>query len=57
MAKKKKNLILIIPAFLLIGTAIGLQTKGVFKQALIGLIVGIIVYFFLKLRNKKINNQ
>lgn len=57
MAKKKKNLILIIPAFLLIGTAVGLQTKGVFKQALIGLIVGIIVYFFLKLRNKKINNQ
>ena len=56
MANKKKNLILIIPAFLLMGTAIGIQTKGVIKQTIIGLIVGIIVYFFLKYRNKKINN-
>lgn len=56
MAKKKKNLILIIPAFLLIGTAVGIQTKTPIKQTLIGLIVGIIVYFFLKYRNNRINN-
>ena len=41
MAKKKNNIILVIPAFLLIGIAIGIQTKELFKQALIGLIVGI----------------
>ena len=55
MAKKKKNLILIIPAFLLIGTAVGIQTKGVLKQAFIGLIVGVLIYFFLRYRNKKLN--
>jgi biopolymer transport protein ExbB/TolQ len=55
MAKKKKNIILIIPAFLMMGAAIGIQTKGVLKQTLIGLIVGIIIYFFLKYRNKNIN--
>ncbi len=55
MAKKKNNLILIIPAFLLMGTAIGIQTKNLFKQMIIGLIVGIIVYFFLRYRNKKLN--
>lgn len=57
MAKKKNNIILIIPAFLLIGTAIGIQTKDLFKQMIIGLIVGIIVYFFLKNRNNKIKNK
>lgn len=57
MTKKKNNLILIIPAFLLMGTAIGIQTKELFKQAAIGLIVGIIVYFFLRYRNRKINNK
>ncbi|WP_297805953.1 hypothetical protein [uncultured Polaribacter sp.] len=57
MAKKKKNLILIIPAFLIMGAAIGIQTKDVFKQTLIGLVVGIIIYFFLKYRNKKINSN
>lgn len=55
MTKKKNNLILIIPAFLLIGIAIGIQTKTPIKQTLIGLIVGIIVYFFLRYRNKNIN--
>jgi len=55
MAKKKNNLILIIPAFLLMGTAIGIQTKTPIKQTIIGLIVGIIVYFFLRYRNKRIN--
>ena len=55
MEKKKKNLILIIPAFLIMGSAVGIQTKGILKQTLIGLVVGIIVYFFLKYRNKKIN--
>ena len=53
MTKKKNNLILIIPAFLLMGTAVGIQTKDLFKQMIIGLIVGIIVYFFLRYRNKK----
>ena len=57
MAKKKKNLIIIIPAFLIMGGAIGIQTKAVFKQTLIGLLVGIIIYFFLKYRNKKINSN
>lgn len=55
MTKKKNNIILIIPAFLLMGLAIGIQTKELFKQATIGLIVGAIVYFFLKYRNKKLN--
>jgi len=57
MAKKKKNLILIIPAFLMMGAAIGIQTKDILKQALIGLVVGIIIYFFLKYRNKKLDNN
>lgn len=56
MAKKKNNLILIIPAFLLMGAALGIQTKTPIKQMIIGLIVGIIVYFFLKYRNSRINN-
>ena len=55
MEKKKKNLILIIPAFLIMGSAVGIQTKGILKQTLIGLVVGIMIYFFLKYRNKKIN--
>ena len=57
MTKKKNNLILIIPAFLLMGTAIGIQTKTVIKQTIIGLIVGIIIYFFFKIRNNKINKK
>ena len=57
MTKKKNKLYLIIPAFLLMGIAIGIQTKTVFKQAAIGLIVGVIVYFFLSYRNKKINKK
>ncbi len=55
MTKKKNNLILIIPAFLLIGTAIGVQTQSVFKQSVIGLIVGVVVYFFLRHRNRKLD--
>ncbi len=57
MTKKKNNIILIIPAFLLIGTAIGIQTKDLFKQMSIGLIVGVIVYFFLRNRNKKLKSN
>ncbi len=57
MAKKKKNIILIIPAFVIMGAAIGIQTKGILKQTLIGLLMGIIIYFFLKYRNKKISNK
>jgi hypothetical protein len=57
MAKKKKNLILIIPAFLLMGAAIGIQTKGILKQTLIGLLMGVIIYFFLRYRNKNINKK
>tara|TARA_R110002074_G_scaffold350599_1_gene521579 strand:+ start:337 stop:507 length:171 start_codon:yes stop_codon:yes gene_type:complete len=56
MTKKKNNIILIIPAFFLMGAVIGIQTKELFKQAAIGLIVGVIIYFFLKYRNKKLNN-
>ena len=57
MKKKNKNLISIIPAFLLMGVVICIQTQSVIKNSVIGLIVGIIVYFFLKSRNKKINNK
>lgn len=57
MSKKKNNLVLIIPAFLLMGTAIGIQSKNLFKQMIIGLVVGIIVYFFLRYRNNKINKK
>ena len=57
MAKKKNNLISIIPAFLIMGAAIGIQTKTILRDTVIGLIVGIIVYFFLKHRNKIINNK
>lgn len=55
MTKKKNNLILIIPAFFLIGVSLGIQTKSLFKQAVIGLIVGILIYFFLSYRNKNSN--
>jgi biopolymer transport protein ExbB/TolQ len=55
MAKKKNNIILIIPAFLLMGVALGVQTKSIIKHTVVGLIVGILVYFFLLYRNKKIN--
>jgi|TARA_B110000483_G_scaffold46940_1_gene58567 hypothetical protein len=57
MAKKKSNLITIIPAFLLMGAAVGIQTTTILRDTVIGLIVGIIVYFFLKHRNKIINNK
>ena len=57
MAKKKSNLITIIPAFLLMGAAVGIQTTTILRDTLIGLIVGIIIYFFLKHRNKIINNK
>jgi hypothetical protein len=55
MAKKKNNLISIIPAFLMMGAAVGIQTKNIITHSIIGLIVGIIVYFFLTYRNKNIN--
>ena len=42
--KKKKNLISIIPAFLLMGAAVGIQTKNLTKHAVIGFIVGIIAH-------------
>jgi biopolymer transport protein ExbB/TolQ len=57
MTKKKDSLISIIPAFLIMGAAIGIQTKNILRDTVIGLIVGIIVYFFLKQRNKIINNK
>jgi biopolymer transport protein ExbB/TolQ len=56
MTKKKNNLILIIPAFFLMGTAVGVQAGAIFKNSAVGLIVGIIVYFFLRYRNKKLKN-
>jgi hypothetical protein len=55
MAKKKHNLISIIPAFFLIGVAIGIQTKSLTKHSVIGLLVGILIYFFLSHRNKNKN--
>ena len=56
MTKKKKNIILIIPAFTLIGAAVGLQKEEPIKQTMIGLIVGVFVYFFLRYRNNRFNN-
>lgn len=55
--KKKRNLISIIPAFLLIGVAVGIQTEELIKNSLVGLIVGVIVYFFLTYRNRRINKS
>jgi biopolymer transport protein ExbB/TolQ len=57
MAEKKNNLISIIPAFLIMGAAIGIQTANILRDTAIGLIVGIIVYFFLSYRNKRINKN
>ena len=57
MTKKKDSLISIIPAFLIMGAAIGIQTKNILRDTAIGLVVGSIVYFFLKHRNKIINNK
>ncbi|WP_198519827.1 hypothetical protein [Polaribacter sp. ALD11] len=57
MTKKKNNLISIIPAFLLMGAAIGVQVGNIIKYSIVGLIVGIIIYFFLSYRNKRINNK
>jgi hypothetical protein len=57
MTKKKNSLISIIPAFLLMGAAIGIQTTNVLRDTAVGFIVGILVYFFLKHRNKIINNK
>ena len=56
MSKKKNNLISIIPAFLFVGVAVGVQTESIFTHAVIGLIVGLISYFYLKHRNKKTSN-
>jgi|TARA_B100000809_G_scaffold257837_1_gene300105 hypothetical protein len=57
MTKKKNSLISIIPAFLLMGAAVGIQTKNILRDTVIGFIVGILVYFFLSYRNKIINNK
>ena len=54
MAKKKNNLYLIIPAFLFVGMAIGIQTGSIVKQGIIGLIEGLVVYMFLGIRNNKL---
>jgi len=57
MTKKKNSLLSIIPAFLLMGAAVGIQTANILRDTAVGLIVGIFVYFFLKHRNKIINNK
>ena len=57
MTKKKNSLRSIIPAFLLMGAAIGIQTTNILIDTAVGFIVGILVYFFLKRRNKIINNK
>ena len=56
MTKKKKSLISIIPAFLLMGAAIGIQTTNIVRDTFVGFIVGVLVYFFLNYRNKKLKN-
>tara|TARA_B100000795_G_scaffold120420_1_gene89612 strand:- start:1200 stop:1379 length:180 start_codon:yes stop_codon:yes gene_type:complete len=57
MAEKKRNLITIIPAFLLMGTAIGIQVGAILKYAAVGFVVGVLIYLFLSYRNKIINKQ
>jgi len=57
MTKKKKSLRSIIPAFLLMGAAVGIQTTQILRDTLVGFIVGILVYFFLKHRNKLIKKN
>jgi hypothetical protein len=57
MTKKKNSLRSIIPAFLLMGAAIGIQTRNILRDAVIGIIVGSIVYFFIKHRNKIIKKN
>jgi hypothetical protein len=57
MIKKNSNLISIIPAFLLIGIAIGVQLKNIIVHTAIGLFIGIVIYFFLSNRNKTNNNN
>ena len=52
MGKKKNSLISIIPAFLLMGAAVGIKTTNILRDTVIGLIVGIIVYFFLNIEIK-----
>jgi uncharacterized membrane protein (Fun14 family) len=39
------------------GAAIGIQTTNILRDTAVGFIVGILVYFFLKHRNKIINNK
>ncbi|MDA9234905.1 hypothetical protein N9P18_03340 [Polaribacter sp.] len=51
MTKKKKNLISIVPAFVFIGLAIGIQTRNIFLHTVIGFFTGVLVYFFLKNKN------
>lgn len=51
--KKYKNLYLIIPGMLLMGTAIGLQLEATKEGAIIGLIVGCIVFLILNLKHKR----
>jgi hypothetical protein len=57
MTKKKNSLRSIIPAFLLMGAAVGIQTTNILRDTLVGFIVGILVYFFLKHRNKLIKKN
>jgi hypothetical protein len=57
MTKKKNSLRSIIPAFLLMGAAVGIQTTNILRDTLVGFIVGILVYFFLKHRNKLIKKK
>jgi len=57
MVKKKNSLRSIIPAFLLMGAAVGIQTTNILRDTLVGFIVGILVYFFLKHRNKLIKKN
>jgi len=51
MTKKEKNIISIIPAFVFLGLAVGIQTKNIFLHTAIGFFAGILVYFFLKNKN------
>lgn len=44
-----------MPSFLLIGTAIGLQTGSILKDSITGIIVGFAIFMVLSYRNNNID--
>ena len=55
MKEKKNNLFLLVPSFLLIGTAISLQTGSFLRDSITGIIVGFAIFMVLSYRNNNID--